>query len=139
MLAIECLFHFSSRREFFQEAGRVLRPRGTVALSDFLVAPGQLAQVAATLTSEPLGEGSWYGRVSRPLTVAGYERVARLAGLELIADEDVTAQTLPTYSVLRLVSAVSDTPGGGITMIDRFEKLSMTGALGYHVLAFRRP
>jgi len=36
ILCIEAMFHFTSRRTFFLEAGRVLRPGGTLALLDLL-------------------------------------------------------------------------------------------------------
>jgi hypothetical protein len=116
----------------------VLRPGGTLALSDFLMAPGALARVAATMAaSAGLGDQAWYGYVAKPLTAEGYARLARSAGFELLMDEDVTHATLPTYPALRRLARGSgaseglDTTGG-------VEALAVAGDLQYHVLAFRR-
>jgi SAM-dependent methyltransferase len=137
ILAVECVFHFPSRRDFLREAARVLKPGGTVALSDFLMAPGQLSTIVGRMAQEQLGDGNWYGHMGRPLTPAGYARLARQSGLELTVDDDVTAQTIPTYAALALLSMASDTPGG-VTTTGALEELSVGGALQYHVLGFRR-
>ena len=137
VLAVECVFHFPSRRAFLREAARVLRPGGTVALSDFLMAPGALARVATTIASSGLGEQGWYGYVSKPLTSVGYERLARSAGFDVLVDDDVTAATLPTYPALRRLGEGSGSPDGTDTT-EAVEALATAGDLQYHVLAFRR-
>lgn len=135
VLAVECIFHFPSRKAFFVEVARVLRPGGTLALSDFLMAPGALASVAERMS----GGDDWYGHMAKPLTPQGYERLARRTGLEPVSDDDVNARTLPTYAALRRLAAEDGASTDGITSIDGLEDLAAAGDLAYHVLSFRRP
>ena len=135
VLAVECVFHFPSRKAFLREAARVLKPGGTLALSDFLMASGALSEVAANVAS--LGLGDWYGRSASPLTSAAYERLGRGAGFERLVDDNVTPRTLPTYPAMRRIYKESGSTDGATT-IDGVEQLATRGGWEYHVLAFRK-
>jgi SAM-dependent methyltransferase len=141
VLAIECVFHFPSRKAFFREAARVLRPGGTLTLSDFLLAPGALSRMIATRerigTGARLGPG-FFGPTAMPLTSRGYVRLARAVGLEVAVDEDVTAATLPTYPALRRVYREAGLELG-VEAIDGCEQLALNGGWEYHLLSFRKP
>jgi SAM-dependent methyltransferase len=135
VLAIECVFHFPSRKAFFREAARVLEPGGTLALSDFVLASGSLRQVAANMAELPIG--SFYGPSTKPLTSLSYARLARSVGLDLLIDEDITAATLPTYPALRRIYEELDLDDAARS-ITACEALARAGGWEYHVLAFRK-
>ena len=135
VLAVECIFHFPSRKAFFREAARVLPAGGTLALSDFVVAAGSVGSVGANVTA--LGLGDWFGRSAAPLTPEGYRRLGRAAGFDLLVDDDVTARTLPTYPALHRLYR-SQGLEDGVRTIDAVRDLAVAGGWQYHVLAFRR-
>lgn len=101
VLAVECVFHFASRRRFLAEASRVLRREGRLVLSDLVASdallrargelPGGLeAALREALSPCPHlfgGEGS-------------ADEMASAAGLRVVAREDATLATLPSYACI---------------------------------------
>lgn len=99
VLAVECIFHFPSRDAFFQQAQRVLKPQGKFALSDFVSSGKNTLFIpffndlgAAIITN-------FYGK-SNACTMIDYEKLAVNHKFNLIKQQDITEETLPTYDTL---------------------------------------
>jgi SAM-dependent methyltransferase len=138
VLAVECIFHFPSRKQFFREAARVLRPGGTLALSDFLIGSTPKDYLAATKALGPDPHaGEWFGHQTVPLTADGYGKLGRGTGFDVLVDDDVTEGTFPTYIALRDMYIERDLPAA-VSAIDNMTTLAKSGHLQYHVLSFRR-
>lgn len=140
VLAVECVFHFPSRLRFLKEAARALKPGGRAALSDFVPArlgrPGLLGRWAESLVARG------YGSLGDGWPDGGWESMARQAGLELVLDRDVTAQTLPTYPILLDLLAAGALGGASGPMGLSTRLLSWLSRLGfvrYRIVSFRKP
>jgi SAM-dependent methyltransferase len=135
VLAIECIFHFRSRKLFLQEAKRVLEPGGMLALSDFVLNPATLPAFASWAKANESSLRSFFGSTSA-ITPTAYRRRAPACGLDLIVDEDITLNTMPTYQFLRRAFRAS-----GLSDRERpssfLEALTREGLLEYHIMGFR--
>ena len=100
ILAVECIFHFD-RQRFLAEAARVLHSGGQLTISDFV----PVQRMADFLGSSGFAGSDavrWsYGQVDMTCSIARYQQLARDSGLRLTLQQDLTAQTLPTYEFLR--------------------------------------
>ena len=93
VFCVEAMFHFPSRRRFFSEAARVLKPRGVLTGTDILISP--LARSAPFPIEAILqaGFGPWpdvWG------SDADHTQLAGAAGLNGDV-RDITKQVAPSY------------------------------------------
>jgi ubiquinone/menaquinone biosynthesis C-methylase UbiE len=137
VLAVECIFHFPSREQFFREARRVLKPDGILALSDFL--PAQvIVPFAKIRLPERLSRG-FYGKCNVQYTFAAYRQLADDSGFMTQAARDITANTLPTYSYLRKLAGEADF-FNGYAMVETatLELLSRLRLIRYYLMTFQK-
>jgi ubiquinone/menaquinone biosynthesis C-methylase UbiE len=138
VLAVECIFHFPSRLEFFREARRVLRPGGYLGLSDLI----------PTKEMQPFLQFMWlfmgssvlrtYGKCDTNFTLEEYRALAEKTGFSVCEVEDVTLNTVPTYRVLQQLIDKSIFVGWEMSQVTNgLELLSRLQLMQYLILGFQ--
>jgi SAM-dependent methyltransferase len=134
--AVECVFHFPSRKSFLGEARRVLRPGGTLAVSDFVANDGSVDAMGAWLEENPSAQGTFFGSTKPAIGRSTYARLARATGFDLVADDDITAETMPTYPWLKKLWG--DAGGAeAVKSLAFLEETARRGFLEYRIMSFR--
>jgi SAM-dependent methyltransferase len=135
VMAVECVFHFPSRKRFFAEARRVLRGGGTLVVSDFVLDSDKLDDLAAWTEENTAAVDGFYGPATTALCSDTYVRIARANGFSILANDDVTAATMPTYASMKRLMLDAGLPHG-VKATSYLEELSRRGFFQYRVLSF---
>jgi ubiquinone/menaquinone biosynthesis C-methylase UbiE len=140
--AVECIFHFRDRGRFFQEASRVLRSGGSLTLSDFIPQQRVLPYLsgAANPLENPAARQT-YGHIDVLSSLEAYGRYAAESGMELVYQEDMTQQTLPTYDYLQRHAELwddEDMAAKFARATGMLQAASRKGFLQYLTLSFRK-
>ena len=138
VLAVECIFHFPSRAKFLEETARLLKVGGRVALSDFVprdpnARPGPLGRWVSAQVAKGYGAGGDDWRDG------DYAKMAAAAGLRVVLDRDITANTLPTYPVLLSLLRATASARRMAWPTRLLDWASRLGFVRYRVLAFEKP
>jgi ubiquinone/menaquinone biosynthesis C-methylase UbiE len=140
VLAVECIFHFPSRARFFAGARKVLKPQGSLTVSDYVPLGVKLPQIVWTAIPARKSFVEVYGKSNGFITQSGYRWIARRSGFSQIRVEDITTNTLPTYDILDKMAAEFSSDAISLraqTLANGFlRKTSERGWLRYLVLGF---
>ena len=138
VLAVECIFHFSSRTHFLAETKRVLKKGGCLALSDFVVHKKQKAWHKPLSWLYGLGIRSFFGTVHDPWSLHDYQTKPHRSGLVPLTHQDITRETMPTYDILaRMFAKIPTCPRRANLATRLVEWSHRTGHNRYMILSFR--
>lgn len=139
VLCLEALPHLSSRRAFFAEARRVLRPGGVLVVTDVLVA----AEAATVLEVEPEDLAVRIDQILGPwpeplATLDEVRAIAASSGFRETAAIDATAATAPSHA-LSFAGVDLDAPSPWSEVLrgeQVFSRLHLAALIECHYLAF---
>jgi ubiquinone/menaquinone biosynthesis C-methylase UbiE len=133
LISIECVEHLPSRRQFFREARRVLRPGGRFTLTDYIARARALPFLAVLAPFLQPRLKSFYGDFnSWPCPVLGFHLLGRSTGLRGVQNDDLTRNVQPTFAALKKIFNEHEASRA----IDTVAWFCRTGMVRYRVMTF---
>lgn len=137
ILCVESIFHFGSRKAFFKECGRLLKPGGQLIISDFVPVHAFSSFMNFAQRKFHLMINA-YGVVDINASIPKYSSIAEANGLSLDFVDDITKNTLPTYTFLRNNFSLATQKGQFKFATTIIEYVSKIGMLQYLILGFKK-
>lgn len=142
VLSVESICHFRSRKTFFREAHRILKPFGRLVVVDFVPAPVLKPWIVVTDALFGKINEAVYGPMNIRCTLDGYRMLAAQNGYTIEREEDVTVNTVPSYAYTRRLMSDFRRPRletlANNSINSNMEWLSRQGVLRYMILTFRK-
>ena len=98
VIAIECAFHFETRRDFFREAARVLVPGGRMGLTDIVSRPGVTREDFLAHIHFPIGSEGGLDVPENVYDAATYAAQLRDAGFDEVRVDPITDRSLAAFA-----------------------------------------
>lgn len=131
VLALECIFHFPSRRRFLREVHRVLRPGGRLVITDLVPLARALPFLGKTRSELTL-----YGQMTVPMPVVGYEILSRITSMPIRDNVDITEGMMPTFEPF--ASFTELIASDGREQVELVAKMFRRGQMRYRLITFEK-
>lgn len=109
LVSVECAFHFDTRVDFLREAARVLKPGGTLALTD-IIPRGGTDPTTYMRGEKTLGSGICLDNLGNAYSADVYARHLREAGFEAVRIESIVEWTRLPFA--QALDAMGERDGG---------------------------
>lgn len=137
IFAVECIFGFPSREQFFLEAYRLLKPGGRLTICDFLpvvwfAGIWQFWEV----TISPWIAQTYGNREVSFISQSQYQQLGVSTGFKLAQVVDITQNTLPTYPIVNRLMKQANPESKIASTTEGLALISRLGLMGYVILDF---